>query len=196
MTKKIFFTLGFIFTLQLIFSCDPCECPTPQKYRVDYNDITVIAHNTAGFQVKPIEDTIHKNTLGLSVSVNFELVKLAKSMKTTGSFGFNSAMAFSCDCIGDEYLYENPIDKIEIYVKDVQTSDTTQVTDNFATYGYSSGNLISLDELFSNREEWHDGFQFELVKYESIPSSAIFIVEAYLASGTKLTRETDQINFY
>ena len=173
-----------------------CNCPEPQKSQVNYNAVTLTPYNTSGFRDEVVEDTVHRNSFGLGVSVNFELEKLAASTDVNANFGFGFAMAFSCDCVGDEYKYPDPIDHVKIFVTDVQTAETREITDYFAAYEYSNGGLISLDEFFSKKEDWHDGFQFELVEYDDIPAAAIFTVEAFLKSGKKFSEQTDQINFF
>lgn len=194
--KKTIIVLGLIYLIQFTISCIPCDCNPPQTFEIIYYDITVTAYNTAGYQNNIVEDTIYKNAFGLTVTVDFDLITIAKLMNPKGKAGFNIATAWSCSCVEDKFEYTDPIDRIEIFVIDPKTQETVEITNNFAIYEYSKEELISLEEFFNNREDWHDGFQFELVEFELIPNSTVFRVDIYLESGTRFTKETDQINFY
>lgn len=192
-SRKPYIVLALIFVFQLTVSCF-CDCPGPKTYEVVYNDVSVVGHDTSGFGSEEVlADSVYKNAFGLTVSVNFDLNKISASDHRPFSL-FNSA--FACDCVGDEHRFSDPIDYVAIYAIDTETQDRTEVTDYFSTYGYDNSGLISLDELFENRAEWHDGFQFELVDFDSIPNTAIFVAEAYLESGNMFIDSTTQVNFY
>jgi hypothetical protein len=64
----------------------------------------------------------------------------------------------------------------------------------FSAIGYEI--FLYLEQFFIEREEWHDGFQFQLVNWDSIPNSAVFTAKAYLESGQLFLQETEQINFF
>ena len=194
MARKSLAVLAIMFVAQSLFSCIPCDCPKSQIYDVKYKSITLTAYDTSGLQDKVIEDTINKNAFGISVAVDFELEQIAKSLDIKGNFGFNAAMA--CDCVGNEYNYSDPIDRIEIFVTDSKTSQTREITDHFATYGDANGGLISLKQYFNNRHVPYENFRLKLVKFDLIPNTATFTVNTYLESGKKLSKQTGQINFF
>lgn len=197
MPHKASFVFALIFITQLIFSCDVgdwCDCAPSQNLEIIYDDVEITAWNTAGFRSKIVKDTVFKEAFGLSVSVNFTTTAIAMTRKTPISFGFNSAMA--CSCAEDDYHYNDPISNLKILVKDTVANEGWDVTSNFSTYGYSNGDPISLEELFAQRADWHDGFQFDLTQTDSIPNSSFFTIEVYLESGKILTSATDRILFY
>ena len=188
MNTKSVIALISIFFIQFVMSC--CTCDEPVTYKVEYDGITVTPWNTAGFNATKVMDTVYRNAFGLTLSVNFEQYKISSLYN---NFGLSAALA--CSCADDEYNYINPIDYAEIYVTNVSTNEQQNVTEYFGAYNYSS-ELISLAELFSIREEWHDGFQFELIDFDAIPSSAVFTVNVYLESGTRFSEQTQQIKFH
>ena len=196
MIKKTFIVLGLIYLVQFAISCIPCDCPGAETFEIDYYDLKVQAYNTAGFHDDIVEDTIYKNALGLIVTVEFDLINIAQLNSTEPSFCFNYGALWACSCVEDEFQYPDPIDRMEVFVSNVQTLETVEVTSSFSIYEYSKEELISLEEFFNNRENWHDGFQFELTEFDLIPNSAIFTVDTYLKSGVKFTKKTEQINFY
>lgn len=193
MLKKTILIFSTIFLIQLMCSCIFCDCPDTKTYEVQYNTISITPYNTAGFQDKEVIDSVYKNAFGIAVSVNFELMKINKITTHSYPLGFKTLTACSCD--GDEYIYSDPISYIEIFIIDSETNVRTNATSYFRAYSYNS-ELITLEQLFENKEEWHDGFQFELVDFISIPNSAVFVAEAYLESGIMLTVSSKQINFY
>lgn len=196
MIKKAFLIFTFVFTLQLISSCIRCDCGESQTLSVEYYDVNVTAYNTAGFHDEIVKDTIFKNALGLSITVDFNLEKIANLNLPKSSIGFSYAMAWSCDCPSNKMIYNDPLKTIKIYVTNVSNQETLEITDKFSIFDYYEDKLITLDEFFSKREEWQDGFQFELTNFESIPNSAIFKVEAYLESGIMFSKETKKIDFF
>ncbi|MCP4460371.1 MAG: hypothetical protein GY816_20465 [Cytophagales bacterium] len=190
MNSKSIIAFVSIFLIQFVMSCNPCKCDDAITYEVEYDGITITPWNTSGFGATEVIDTVYRNSFGITLSVNFEPRKVSRIPK---NFGFSAALA--CDCIGDEYNFIDPIDNAEIYVTDVSTDEQQDITELFGAYGFS-GELISLSELFSIQEEWHDGFQFELIDFDSIPSTAFFTVIVYLESGIRLSEQTQQINFH
>ncbi len=194
MNTKSVTVLISIFAIQFVTSCVyRCTCDDSVTYEVIYESITVTPWNTSGFNAsEEVTDSVYRNAFGITLSVNFEPKEVSCSQ--TG-FGFSKAMAWSCSCPDDEYTFVDPIAYAEVFVTNVDTNEQIEVSSLFGTYGYDN-ELISLDELFDIRQEWHDGFQFELINFDSIPSSAIFTVNVYLQSGMKFTEQTQQINFY
>ena len=189
--KVIIIMLGFFFT-QLMVSCI-CNCGTPGVYEVEYSGAFITPMNTAGFYTEPVTDTVYKNSFGLYMGLDFEMVQTA--MVSNNNFtGFGFAQAFSCSCDGDEYGYPDPLSTMDLFVINTKTEERINVTSWFGVYGYDG--ILPFDEFFKQREDWHDGFQVELVEFDSIPNSAIFVVEAHLESGLIFTKETSVVNFY
>lgn len=191
MRNKVLIILLFGFVSQIIISC--CNCDDTFTYENIYTGVTVTPYDNTGFYSEIAADTVYKNAFGLGVQVNFES-KLAENHINLG-LGFNSAMAFSCDCIGDEYLYPDPISCLKIFMIDQINGQKINVTDCFQIQGYS-GELIALEDFFAQREEWHDGFQIELVEHDSISNSVIFEVEVFFESSKSFIGQTDIVNFY
>ncbi len=182
MKNKVFIVLSTMFLSQMFFSCWGCDCPTPEIFENNYTDVSVIPYDTSGFNYEVVNDTVAKNTFGLGVLVNFETIKIASNFLKLSALGFNSALAFSdCNCPGDEFVYPDPIDSFNIYIINLETEQKVDITQNFRIYSYSN-ELITLSEFFEQRENWHDGFQIELVEYDSMPNSGIFEVEVFLES--------------
>ncbi len=192
MNKKLKVLL-FIYLFQIIASCNTCDCGDMQTYEKTYNGIELKAWDTSGFQNEEVTDTVYRNAFGLSVSVEFDLNEVTSHSKIDlSSFGFMSA--YACDCVEPKHIISDPIDTIEIIVTDTETQIETIVTDNFSTHD-NNGNSITTSELFENREDWQDGFQFDLEDLSNIPNSSIFTVHINLESGIQLSETTEEINF-
>ena len=185
MKNKVFIILIAGFLLQLIISC--CNCEDPATYENIYTGVIITPYDNSGFSSVVAADTVYKNAFGLGIQVNFESNLYADH--TNLGFGFNSAMAFSCDCIGDEYIYPDPISYMKIFMTDQMDGQRKDVTDCFQIYGYT-GELMVLDDFFEQRESWHDGFQIELVKHDSISNRVTFTAEVFLESGKSFTGQT------
>lgn len=202
MSRKIFIigSLFFLqFTLTFCFSFGNCGGDVDRtQYTVKYRDLTVQAVNTSGFQVSEITDTINKSFLGITLSLNYDLV--AHNFRSITS-NFNVLLACS------PAQPPTPIDKdsirsIEILVTDVQTSQTSNVSSHFETSNPLNNSRLTVDKLpavgttFFTKYRGNPYFRLSLVKYEAIPTSAIFTLNVYLKSGKKLIKQTKQINFH
>lgn len=193
MRQKVFIILAILSLSQLLISC--CDCDPTLTYENTYKDVTIIPYDISGYNTVIAEDTVYRNAFGLGISVGFDSKVYANTTFSISSLGFSSAQAFSCDCLGDQYLYPDPIDYINIYIDDQQTTDRIDVTHCFEINSYS-GETIALPDFFEQRESWHDGFQIRLVKHEQIPNSVVFIAEVFLVSGKTLTNQTEIVNFF
>lgn len=192
MIKKAFYIVLFLFSIQVVTSCI-FHCPEPMSYENSYNSVSIEAYDNSGFYPQIVNDTVYKNAFGLAVMVNFESVQISELNFYKLNF-FNTAMALNCE--NDNFTYPDPISHVEIFITDTKTGEINNATEFFMTESYMSGQLISLEQFFIEREEWHDGFQFQLVNWDSIPNSAIFTAKAYLESGQLFLQETEQINFF
>lgn len=194
MNNKVFIVLSLIFSVRLLSSCCPGDCVN-RAYEINYGSVSTTLYNTAGFTETIVEDSVFSRTFGISVSVNFELNQVALSNSVESNFGFNQAMA--CSCIGDNYVYNDSINFVNLFVKDVEKNETKMVNDIFDISPFDDNmwiyNAWSYDD---DTQSQRDGFEFELFQYDSIPDSAIFIVEVNLASGLILTDTTESIKFY
>jgi hypothetical protein len=193
MFKKVILILVVLFSIQVLISCIFCDCPDPETFNISYSSVEVTAMNTAGFSPTAVTDSVYKNAFGLLVYMNSDYT-LIQTATPNFTLGFSTVTACSCD--ENTYLYPDPLSYMNVFVVNTDTDERTDVTENFKIQSYYYDGLINLNEFFSERENWYDGFQFELVDFNSIPSSAIFVVEAHLLSGIMLSRETQQINFY
>jgi hypothetical protein len=178
--------------MQLITSCFP-TCGDPGIYENIYNSVWIEAYDNSGFYSKPIVDSVYKNAFGLSVGLNFETNQIGMN-----TLQFNSlfSSAFANECESPTFTYPDPVKLVLIYVTNTQTGEKTDASSYFGMEDYYGNELITLEQFFIQREEWHDGFQFQLVNWDSIPNSAIFTAEAYLESGIVFMNQTKQINFY
>lgn len=192
MIKKGILVLVVLFSIQVLISCIFCNCNDPETYSITYTSVNVTPINTSGFTDKEVTDSVYKNAFGLSVYMNSDFTIMHTAIPNF-TLGFSTVMA--CSCEDNTYIYADPLDYISILMIDSETEQITNVSQNFRVQSYYS-ELITLEQLFAERENWYDGFQFELIDFETIPNSVIFRVEAYLESGTLFTSETQQINFY
>jgi len=192
MKNKVWIVLSVIFTFQFIVSC--CNCDPVQTFENQYDDVTVVAYDTSGFSVEEVNGEVYKNAFGLGVMVNFETIKVSSAINMFAPMGFGTALAFSCDCIGDEFLYPDPLTKLVIYSIDPVSLEKIDVTENFKMPSYDD-QLISVDEFFKQRAVWHDGFQLTLVNYENLDDEVIFEAEVFLESGKSFKKQTAIIKF-
>lgn len=195
MNKKLISLLLIHFFQFLATSCDPCVCAPTKTFERTYNGLELKAWDTSGFQnIEISNETVNKNSFGLTFSVLFELNQIAriKSRLNFSSFGF--ASAYACSCPYDEFINVDPFKGITIMATDTQTQEVTDVTNNFTTYNYD-GEQVTISELFKIRADWHDGFQLDLTTYDNIPDSSIFTVKIILESGLELFDQTIEINF-
>lgn len=192
MKNKVLIVFAIMFFGQTFFSCIPCDCDPFKTFETNYIDVTVTPYNTSGFNSEVVSDKVNKDTFGLGISVIFELNKISDNFNILSDLGFAKAMA--CSCVEDEYLYLDPIENMTISVVDTATNEIINVANSFKIHsGY--GELISLTEFFNKRENWQDGFLLELVEYDLIPTSSIFVVDVMLVSGKILSKKTEIINF-
>ena len=194
MNKKITFIFLIYFVQFLVTSCDPCGCDPFRTFERVYNDLELKAWDTSRFRSVEVTNSVHKNSFGLTISVEFELNQIAylRPKLNWNSFGFTSA--YACSCTPDEYINVDPITSIEIRMTNSENQEVTDVTDNFSTYGYG-GEQLTINELFKDRDESHDGFRIDMTEYDNVPNSAIFTVKIFLESGIELIEKTQEINF-
>lgn len=189
MRNKVLIILLLGFMLQIIISC--CNCGDSYTYENNYTGLTVTAYDNSGFYAEIATDTVYKNAFGLGVLVNFE----SKLAENNANLGFGFAMAFSCECVSDEYLYPDPISGMKIYCIDQIDGQKLDVTDCFLIQGYN-GEFLALEDFFAQREEWHDGFQIELAESDLIANSVVFEVEVFFESNKSFVAQTDIVKFY
>lgn len=193
MIKKSLLIICVGFLAQLVISCFPCRCPESRTFNVVYNEVMVTPYNTVGFQDRVVMDSVPKNAFGLTIQLKFD-TELTYYKNINCAWGFEGL--YACDCIGDQYLYPNPISKVEVFTINALTDAEVNSTENFKTYNYYNSDLIEIDEFFENREDWHDGFQFELIDYNDIPLLTKFKIIVILKSGDELIANTNSIKFY
>ena len=191
MKNKVVTILFLGFLSQIILSC--CDCGEAFTYQNLYTGVTIIPYDISGFNAEIATDTVYRNAFGLGVMVNFE-TKLAVNAPKSG-LGFNASMAMSCDCVEDKYVYPDPISHFDLFMINQSNGQKTKVNQYFKILGYN-GEPISLEEFFPQRQEWHDGFQIELVTFDSIPNSVIFEVEVFLMSNQSFNGQTEVVNFF
>lgn len=194
MDKKIIVLVSLYLFQFLATSCDICDCSEFGTFERNYNGLELEAWNTSGFQISEIKGPINKNSFGITLSIQFDLKKIALNNQKSSFSGFGFASAMACDCRENEYINVDDIDTIEITVLNTENQVESIVTDNFTTIGYD-GLPIKISALFENRADWQDGFQLDLQDFDMIPNTAIFKVNVFLASGAVLSEQTAIINF-
>lgn len=189
--KKAFILFFALFLFQFILSCGNGPCST-EHYDNLYNGLEVTAYDTSKLSNKIIEegDTTYRYTFGLEILVHFETIRTGMILPAKPSYGFTSAVA-----CGSKYSYPDPIDHAEIFVIDAQTDEKINITANFGMYQSADRTFISLEQFFEERELWNDGFRFDLIHYQNIPTSSIFVIEIYFASGKMFSESTQTIVF-
>lgn len=192
MKNKVLIVLSVMFTFQFIVSC--CNCDSTETFENHYNELAIIPYDTSGFSVKEATEDVYKNAFGLGVMVNFETVKVSDSMRFFCDMSFGTALAFSCDCEGDTFLYPDPLAKLIIYALDPISLERTVITERFKIQSYDDS-FVSIDVFFEQRQEWHDGFRLTLVDYNELPNKVIFVAEVFLESGKSFINQTSVISF-
>ena len=181
-------SVGFI--SQVIVSC--CQCGETFTTEILYNGVRITPYDNAGFFPRVATDTVYKNAFGLDIELNFETQVVENSV----GFGFNSALAFQCDCNEyDERIYPDPIQRMEITMEDQESGQDIIVTDLFRIES-NDGDFVNLNIFFEQRPEWQDRFRIELADYNSIPDSGVFKAEVFLESGNSFVEQTAIINFF
>lgn len=205
--RKIIFILALC-CLQFIFTlcekCDDCPPGTTIDRTLRYVELGVTALNTAGFANTKVQDTIEKEVLGLEVALYFSIV--ADCNFNSNKYGLNTLIACPCEPLYTDtnFINDAVIKSIEIFATDVEQFQDHDVSNNFRVYN-QSGKLVNLNELAGIKiDDWQKiwrrfRFQFELVEYKTIPTSAVFTVNFHLTSSRSrpvITGRTQQINFY
>jgi hypothetical protein len=190
MIKKSILICFVFFAIQTVLSCDICDCPRSRKLEVNYTGLTLKAYNTAGFQNTLANDTVFVNAFGLEFSLDANYVEIANRLEGKPNFGFESA--FACDCAGDNYIYSDSLDLVQLLVTNTATQEEKEVTSAFAVFDYFDNAYKPL----TDPTIWQDNLWLDLVAFKDIPKSAIFTVIVTLKSGVKFTAQTETINFY
>ncbi|WP_165750028.1 hypothetical protein [Cellulophaga sp. Z1A5H] len=195
--KKNIIALCLLYSIQFIFTActEPCNCDDASIFEVSYTAVDLTTYDTSGFQNSTSENDLYKNAFGLEIYVVAEENQIAENtpgIKLSG-FGFNSALA--CSCEEPEYIYLDPLRDIEILVLDVNNQVTTDVIANFTVFDYYADSGVDLKEYFQARENWRVNFLVDLVHTDNIPDQAIFTINITLESGEVLTQKTNEIVF-
>jgi hypothetical protein len=190
MIRKSILVFITIFVIQTVFSCGECDCPRSRTLEVTYRGVSLEAYNTSGFQNTLIKDSVFANAFGIQLSLDADFVEIAEYIITKPTFAFASAL--SCDCVGDNYLYPDSVDLIQMLVTNIVTQEEKDITSAFGVFDYFTNAYKPL----TDPKTWQEGLWLDLVVFKEIPKSAIFTVIVTLKSGSKFTAQTETINFY
>lgn len=179
-----------LFAFQFLFSCI-CNCDKINDYQVTYTEVDVTGLDTSGFSNTKVVDSVYRNSFGLEVLMSFVYTEISEAINFR-LYGFNSASAFSCDCIGPEYVYPDKMEGIEIFV--ISEGREELKTSAFSIQNYQ-GDWLSLPEYFQIKEDWQDSFQIQLTNYEAIPDRASLKIEVVMTSGKNFTASTKTFTF-
>lgn len=181
-----------LFTVQFLFSCDPCDCPESKKYEVEYTSSELTIFDTTNWSEVASGGKVKKDSFLLLLRVRFDVKRISNLINSNRSAGFSSA--FACDCIGDVPTYIDPISFIEVLVIDLDTQVEETVTrlfrESFASHSYGDYNY-----LLENENSRFDTFEFQLEGLSRIPDSAIFKTAVHLQSGRIITSELETVLF-
>lgn len=191
MKLKVLAVGGILILSQIVISCI-CNCPKWSTFEHRYKGVSVTAYDTSGFNPVEANGKVYKNAFGLGISVNFDSTPVA-SLARNCNIGF--AQATACSCPDDEFLYPDPIENMRIKIHDLDNDKIVDVTSLFRMRSYDD-EVITVEQFFEQRAEWHDGFQTELSEYETMPNSVVFIVGISLESGKTFENQTDEIRFF
>ena len=105
--------------------------------------------------------------------------------------GFSGA--YACDCVPDTYESTDPPVSIIIHVKDVETTETIEITDHFGL----SGHTVEWDRFgeFVETLSYLTGMQLEPIFVYKMPFTAVFTIDIELKSGKKLSAGTEVLKF-
>lgn len=196
MRKKLI-ALFFLYALQFLSIACTSECGDfsgPSAYEIDYTDINLMSFDTSGFQSMVAENNIPKNAFGLVIQFVFDQNPIAKqeSFLNLSGFGFNTALA--CSPVPPQYIYNDPIFSLKIFVTDTLSNANIDVTNNFTVTDFN-GDVVPFATYFQNREDAMSNFQLDLALLDSIPDTSIFTVNITLESGAVISKSTNTLTF-
>lgn len=195
MNSKSLVVFVGIFVIQTISSC--CNCDEAFNYNVQYNSLTISPVNISdGLINSEVIDTAFRDSFGLEVLINSELLLAANSSEIFRSFGFSSANA--CSCPKDEFQVLDPVTSVDIYVTDVKNSIESKVNSlfNVITSDIEGAQSASLEDFFDIRNAlMSEFFQVQLVEFNTLPDVVFFRVDVFLESGRKFSEVTDEVLF-
>ena len=196
MKKNLLALLG-LYTFQFLFSACDCNCPPVKTFNSVYTSFDLQSWDTSGFNNMETENKAYKNAFGLSIYLNYSDEEATSTTMNTNlsGFGFSSAYAWSCDCPFDNYIIQDPIVDIDIFVTNAITNERINITQNFESSNYYDDTKITVKELFQDLDRRNDNFRFDLVEFDNVPDSAVFTISILLDSGKELTQNTGKIEF-
>lgn len=201
MSAKSIIVFALIFSTQFLISCiiNPCDCDPGIKYQVDYTAGDATALDTSGFQSEEVVDSVHRSSFGIQYRTSFvqEVVSQQEVKSKKGSFGFNSA--FACSCVGNTYVYSDPVIDLDIFMINNKTQEEFNANEVFIFYGNASNTSVNeIDLTYHFNQEWYpDAYlSFELVDEEAVLPSSIFKIVLTLESGATLSTQTKVVNFF
>ncbi|MFC2110558.1 hypothetical protein ACFLRU_07080 [Bacteroidota bacterium] len=192
MKSKKIISVFLIYFIPFIFSSCFCDC-SDEHFEMTYTGLELKTWDTRGFENTEISSSIPMDSFGLTIYLSEETKQVAniKSKFNMNPFGFTSAYAV-VDCFCEsELTIKDPINSIIIAVKNTETNERTDISNNFNSHEDKSINEL----LAENIGDFHDQFNLDLIKYENIPNSSIFTVIVTLDSGIELIKQTETVIF-
>ncbi|MEQ9229537.1 MAG: hypothetical protein RIF46_02570 [Cyclobacteriaceae bacterium] len=107
------------------------------------------------------------------------------AMKT--GFGFSSA--FACDCIGPDYIFEDPIQSMKVVSIDATNDVESDVSEFVSVESSTTG---ALQEYFPTEDEyeWYHIYNLTFSDEYNAPQQVVFRIEVELQSGITFSTET------
>ncbi|MEM8968102.1 MAG: hypothetical protein AAGE93_16910 [Bacteroidota bacterium] len=188
MVSKIFTALSTIFIIRTLTSCF-CPCHLYDTYGIYYKEVEITTSPTSDSTngISRYDFTINLKFSGDTIQIS--------SLSPQYMHGFSNALA--CDCDGDTYLIDDPVDNIEILVIDEKSSESMKLN-TLSTILPPRQNELSLEEFFYDGWGWVGTdivFHLDPSEAELLPATAVFQIEVQLESGLILTDQTQPVNF-
>ena len=188
------------FSIRLIISCNPCDCPETTTYKYKFDSVKILHIDNSG-QTPVVVDTgtIPKEAYGLQLECSLSKLAFHKSSDFTG---FNSSYAFECFCPPEtQYFAQDTIS--EIRITSLNAFDNThpvnsEISDYFKVLTYNTyitiQKYIDYPETIYYGEPYIEIIRIFLMQPPLITGEHRFKVEIELSGGLILTSTSSLIN--
>lgn len=187
MKKKIIIVLTVMFSAQFIASC--CDERTFSGTIIGVSTI-LFEENDIGFREITSLDPIDKSDFALNIIINDVQTQISSVMNELSAFGFSAAYATSCP--DNIIVYTNFVERIEILVTEVGTSNAVDITQDFIVINRDN---MSIAEFVSSKNPADNNFVVQLEDTSRVPMEAVFTINIHLNDNTILGMMTNQVNF-
>ena len=192
MVKKTIFVFCFIFFIQLLFSCLPCNCPDPKAVKFDFDFLV-------------FETTYKKTSFDNEIAFSLILKDSSNLVAKNQFIGTFMNQALACKCAFENYgIQKTPIKQLKIFTKNnfnKQFLAGDDITDQFVfNEKYDDYSLYKTIQQFvqslnDNNYYYNYGRKIEkkIYFYSKIAPETknnVFIVNIEFENGTFLETET------